>query len=83
MRGNQGMSSTHRGRPPLGLDLDVIIEAVRRHGYVARAAKELDVSPSYIWSRFKDAGLTLATALEERSHARDRSTKRDTTPSSS
>ncbi len=57
------MKNTLRGRPRLDLDLDVIIEAVRRHGKVLRAATELGCSDAYIHQRFKEAGLTLQTLL--------------------
>ncbi|MDO8750679.1 MAG: hypothetical protein Q7K03_06000 [Dehalococcoidia bacterium] len=58
------MKNTLRGRPRLDLELDVIIEAVRRHGKVLRAAHELGCSDAYIHQRFKEAGLTLQGILE-------------------
>lgn len=59
------MKNTLRGRPRLDLELDAIIEAVRRHGKVLRAATELGCSDAYIHQRFKEAGLTLQGILED------------------
>lgn len=57
------MKNTLRGRPRLDLELDTIIEAVRRHGKVLTAARELHCSDSYIHQRFKEAGTSLAKVL--------------------
>ena len=58
------MGETIRGRPRLNIPLDVIIEAIRRHGYALRAARELGCSDAYIHVRLKRAGLTLAAVLD-------------------
>ena len=55
---------TLRGRPRLNIGLPEIVEAVRRHGYVMRAAKELGCSDSYIHVKFREVGLTLAKVLD-------------------
>ena len=60
----EGMKKTLRGRPSLNIPLERIIEAVRRHGQVVAAARELDCSDGYIHKRFKQAGLTLGQVLE-------------------
>jgi hypothetical protein len=57
-------TGTLRGRLPLKLSLPQIIEAVRRHGTVLGAARELQCSDAYIHVRFKVAGLTLRHVLE-------------------
>ena len=41
-----------------------IVEAVRRHGQVMAAARDLGCSDAYIHVRFKRAGLTLRKVLE-------------------
>ena len=61
------MNNTLRGRPRLNIALDRIIEAVRRHGYVMRAACELGCSDAYIHGRLKQVGLGLRAVLEARS----------------
>ncbi len=53
-----------RGRPRLDLDLDLILKAVREHGQVVAAARELRCSDAYIHVRFKRAGLTLQEVLD-------------------
>ena len=58
------MKKTLRGRPRLNLDLPVILEAVRRHGQVMTAAREMDCSDAYIHVRFKQTGLTLEDVLD-------------------
>jgi len=58
--------NTLRGRPRLNIPLDVIIEAVRRTGFVLRAASELRCSDAYIHLRLKSAGLSLRQVLESR-----------------
>ena len=58
------MRKTLRGRPKLNIELPVIFEAVRRHGQVMAAARELACSDAYIHVKFKRAGLTLWEVLE-------------------
>jgi AraC-like DNA-binding protein len=58
------MRSTYRGRPRLDLQLVDILESVRRHGKVTRAARELGCSDSYIHVRFKSTGISLTQVLE-------------------
>ena len=53
-----------RGRPALAIDLADILVAVRPHGQVTGAARELNCSPGYIHARLKAAGLTLGQVLE-------------------
>jgi len=38
--------------------------AVKRHGQVVAAAKDLHCSEAYIWKQFKLMGITLAQVLE-------------------
>ncbi len=59
-----GMKRTLRGRPSLDLDLAQLLRAVRQHGQVMAAARELGCSDAYIHVRMKQAGLTLAHVLE-------------------
>ncbi len=58
------MKNTLRGRPRLNLELAHILEAVRRHGQVVAAGRELRCSDAYIHVRLKQAGLTLAEVLD-------------------
>ena len=58
------MKTTLRGRPSLDLDLAIILQAVRQHGRVMAAARELGCSDAYIHVRMKRAGLSLAQVLE-------------------
>ena len=58
------MINAHRGRPRLNIELPQILEAVRRHGQVMAAAKELGCSDSYVHVRFKRAGLNLKQVLD-------------------
>lgn len=58
------MKRTLRGRPSLNIPLERIIQAVRRHGQVVAAARELSCSDGYIHKRFRQAGLTLAEVLD-------------------
>jgi len=58
------VSKSLRGRPALAIGLTDILGAVRRHGQVTGAARELNCSPSYIHSRLKAAGLMLGQVLE-------------------
>ena len=58
------MARSLRGRPRLDIPLDVIIEAVRRHGQVMAAAKELHCSDAYIHMMLKRSGLSLQQVLE-------------------
>ena len=58
------MKTSLRGRPSLDLDLAQILKAVRDHGQVVAAARELDCSDAYIHVRLKRAGLTLSHVLE-------------------
>ncbi len=53
------MRRVPRGRPPLNLELESIISAVRRHGKIVSAARELHCSDAYIHVRLKREGLTL------------------------
>ena len=58
------MKKTLRGRPRLNVGMAQILEAVRRHGQVVAAARELGCSDAYIHVRFKRVGLTLGKVLE-------------------
>ena len=58
------MIYTLRGRPRLNIPLERIVKAVRRQGYVMRAALELGCSDAYIHGRLKVAGLSLRDVLE-------------------
>ncbi len=60
------MKTTLRGRPRLNLELQQILEAVRRRGQVVAAARELGCSDAYIHVRLKKAGITLRDVLEAR-----------------
>ncbi len=51
-------------RPSLDIDLAQILKAVRDHGQVVAAARELGCSDAYLHVRLKRAGLTLAEVLE-------------------
>ena len=57
------MKTNLRGRPSLNLDLAQILKAVRHHGQVVSAARELSCSDAYIHVRMKRAGITLAEVL--------------------
>ena len=57
------MKKTLRGRPRLDLNLTVILEAVRRHGQVLAAGRDLSCSDAYVHVRLKLAGLTLKEVL--------------------
>ena len=59
-----GMRTTLRGRPSLDLDLAQILRAVRQHGQVMAAARELGCSDAYIHVRMNRAGLPMAEVLE-------------------
>lgn len=59
------MSDSLRGRPKLNIEMDRILEAIRRHGQVVAAARELKCSDAYIHQRLKAMGLTLGDVLEE------------------
>ena len=58
------MKTTLRGRLSLNLDLAHILKAVRDHGQVVAAARELGCSDAYIHVRLNRAGLTLAEVLD-------------------
>ena len=60
------MNKTLRGRPPLNLGLMQILIAVRHHGQIVAAARELGCSDAYIHVRLKRAGLSLLRVLEAR-----------------
>ena len=60
------MNKTLRGRPPLNLGLNQILEAVQRHGQVVAAAREIGCSDAYIHVRLKREGLSLLQVLEAR-----------------
>ena len=47
-----------KGRPPLGIPLQRILRAIRRHRRVAPAARALGCSDAYVWKRLKQAGIT-------------------------
>ena len=57
------MKKTLRGRPNLAITLLQILEAVKRHGQVVTATRELRCSDAYIHMRLKRAGLTLWEVL--------------------
>ena len=57
------MTHSLRGRPSLNLKLEDILRAVREHGQVVAAARELRCSDAYIHVRFKLVGLTLMEVL--------------------
>ncbi len=61
------MKKTLRGRPRLPLTLWQVLEAVKRHGQVVAAARELRCSDAYIHMRLKRVGLTLRAVLEAES----------------
>lgn len=63
MRRSADIKKTLRGRPKLGIQLDRILCAVRRHGQVVAAARELRCSPAYIHKRLNEAGVTLGDVL--------------------
>ena len=53
-----------RGRPRLPLTVRQVLEAVRKHGNVTAAGRELGCSGGYIHARFNELGLTLAQVLD-------------------
>jgi len=55
-----------RGRPRLNIETSAILEAVRRHGHLMAATRELGCSDAYIHVRFKKEGLTLTGVLDGR-----------------
>ena len=57
------MPSSLHGRPKLNLELEQILKAVREHGQVVAASRELRCSDAYIHVRFRRAGLTLQQVL--------------------
>ena len=57
------MTHSLRGRPRLNLKIEDILRAVREHGQVVAAARELRCSDAYIHVRFKRVGLTLQDVL--------------------
>ena len=63
MRWSTGIERTLRGRPRLDIPLDRILCAVRRHGQVVAAARELGCSQAYIHKHMKEVGLTLVEVL--------------------
>ena len=58
-----GIKGTLRGRPRLGIPRVRIVSAVRRHGQVVDAAKELRCSQAYIHKRMKEADTSLGELL--------------------
>ena len=58
------MKTVLRGRPSLDIDPAQILKAVRNHGQVVAAARELDCSDAYIHVRLNLARLTLVKVLE-------------------
>jgi len=63
VRRSTTIKKTLRGRPKLDIQLDRILCAVRRHGQVVGAARELRCSQAYIHKRMKEVGLTLVEVL--------------------
>ena len=63
MRRSADIKKTLRGRPKLGIQFDRILCAVRRHGQVVAASKELRCSQAYIHKCFEEAGITLGEVL--------------------
>ena len=57
------MKKATKGRPRLGIPLDRILCAVRKHGQVVAAARELRCSQAYIHKRMNEAGITLGEVL--------------------
>ena len=57
------MDDTLRGRPRLNIELERILDAIRRHGRVLAAAAELSCSDAYIHVRLTAANLTLREVL--------------------
>jgi len=55
---------TLRGRPPLGLPLERIVEAVRQHRQIAAASRQLGCSSAYVFKRLELAGLSLRQVLD-------------------
>ena len=53
-----------RGRPRLAINLRRILEAVRRHGQVVAAARELGCSDAYIHVRLRQMDLTMREVLD-------------------
>ncbi len=64
MRRFTGMNKTLRGRPRLNVDLEHIVQAVRQHGQVVGAARQLACSPAYVHARLKKASIPLAQVLQ-------------------
>ena len=64
MRDLKGMNRQLRGRPRLPLTVRQVLEAVRKHGKVTAAGRELGCSGGYIYARFDELGLTLAQVLD-------------------
>jgi len=58
------MAKTVRGRPPLDIPLERLIQTVRRHGQVVSAARGLGCSPAYVHKRLKLAGLSVVRILD-------------------
>ncbi|MBL7124551.1 MAG: hypothetical protein ISS51_00425 [Dehalococcoidales bacterium] len=58
------MEKTLRGRPRLDIPMEEIIRAIKRTGYVMRAARKLGCSDAYIHQQLKSAGFTLRQVLE-------------------
>ena len=63
MRDPKGMNKQLRGRPRLPLTVPQVLDAVRKHGKVTAAGRELGCSGGYIYARFNELGLTLAQVL--------------------
>ena len=59
-----GMKKEMRGRPRLPLTMDQVLDAVRQHGTVTAAGRELACSGAYIHARFNELGVTLAQVLD-------------------
>ena len=57
------MKTSLRGRPRLNIQFEAIVSAVRSHGQITAAARELGCSDAYIHQRFKAQGLRFAEVL--------------------
>ncbi len=64
MSGSVAMNKGHVGRPRLNISLREIVRAVRRHGKIVAAAREVGCSPAYIHMQLKRSGLSLGVVLE-------------------
>lgn len=58
------MRKEMRGRPRLPLTITEVLEAVRKHGTVTAAGRELGCSSGYVHARFGELRVTLAQVLD-------------------